>query len=72
MDARDRLHVVDAVEQSVKVYDVSGLEPRFLYAFGDWGLDDGEFNYPNDIALDTSGRLYVADRENNRIQVWAY
>ena len=37
IDRRDRLHVVDAVDQSVKVYDVSEPEPRFLYAFGDWG-----------------------------------
>jgi DNA-binding beta-propeller fold protein YncE len=72
IDDRDRLHVVDAVEQSVKVYDVSGHEPRFLYAFGAWGSDDGEFNYPNDIALDSTGRLYVADRENDRIQIWSY
>ena len=72
MDKRDRLYVVDAVVQNVKVYDVSGEEPVFLFAFGDWGQDDGQFNYPSDIVLDTSGRLYVADRENNRVQVWSY
>jgi DNA-binding beta-propeller fold protein YncE len=72
MDERDRLHVVDAVEQCVKVYDVSDLEPTFLYAFGDWGTEDGRFNYPGDIALDSTGRVYVADRENDRIQVWSY
>ena len=72
IDARDRLHVVDAVGQNVRVYDVSEPEPSFLFAFGDWGLDDGQFNYPNDIALDAAGRLYIADRENNRIQVWSY
>jgi DNA-binding beta-propeller fold protein YncE len=72
MDGRDRLHVVDAVQQSVKVYDVSGEEPSFLFAFGDWGTKNGEFNYPVDIALDGTGRLYIADRENNRIQVWSY
>ena len=72
MDERDRLHVVDTVEQCVKVYDVSDLEPSFLYAFGDWGTEDGQFNYPGDIALDSTGRVYVADRENDRIQVWSY
>ncbi|HSJ54084.1 MAG TPA: hypothetical protein VLC52_10115 [Anaerolineae bacterium] len=72
MDRRDRLHVVDAVQQGVKVYDVSGEEPRFLFAFGDWGTEDGQFNYPGDIALDSTGRLYIADRENDRIQVWSY
>jgi DNA-binding beta-propeller fold protein YncE len=72
VDRRDRLHVADIVDQSVKVYDVSEPEPRFLYAFGDWGTEEGEFNYPDDIALDGTGRLYIADRENNRIQVWSY
>ncbi|MBU0491242.1 MAG: hypothetical protein KKA73_25865 [Chloroflexi bacterium] len=72
MDARDRLHVVDAVGQNVKVYDVAGPEPNFLFAFGGWGLGDGQFNYPNDIVLDTTGRLYITDRENNRVQVWSY
>jgi DNA-binding beta-propeller fold protein YncE len=72
IDGRDRLYVVDALGQNVNVYDVSGFEPNFLFKFGDWGLGDGLFNYPNDIALDTSGRLYIADRENNRIQVWSY
>jgi DNA-binding beta-propeller fold protein YncE len=72
MDARDRLHVVDAVEQNVKVYDVSGAEPLYLFTFGEWGKGDGQFNYPNDIAMDVTGRLYVADRENDRIQVWSY
>jgi hypothetical protein len=72
IDERDRLYVVDAVRQGVEVYDVSGPEPRFMFAFGGWGGGDGEFNYPNDIALDTTGRLYITDRENNRIQVWSY
>jgi DNA-binding beta-propeller fold protein YncE len=72
IDSRDRLHVVDAVGQNVKVYDVSGPEPVFLFTFGDWGLDDGLFNYPNDIALDQTGRLFIADRENDRVQVWSY
>ena len=72
MDERDRLHVVDSVGQDVKVYDVSGPEPVFLFVFGDWGIDDGLFNYPNDIVLDETGRLYIADRENNRVQVWSY
>lgn len=72
IDDSDRLHIVDAVGQNVKVYDVSGEQPRFLFAFGDLGLDDGQFHYPNDIVVDDTGRLYIADRENNRIQVWSY
>jgi len=63
---------VDAVGQNVKVYDVSGREPIFLFSFGDFGMEDGLFNYPNDIAMDETGRLYIVDRENNRVQVWSF
>ena len=69
---RDRLHVVDAVGQDVKVYDVSGDTPEFLFTFGGIGIEDGQFSFPNDIAIDETGRLYITDRENGRIQVWSY
>ncbi|MBU0704860.1 MAG: NHL repeat-containing protein [Chloroflexi bacterium] len=73
IDTSDRLYVVDAVGQDVKVYDVSGPEVDFLFTFGDWGASNGQFNYPNDIAIDNvTGRLYVTDRENHRVQVWLY
>lgn len=72
IDQRDRLFVVDAVGQNVKVYDVAGDTPTFLYVFGDFGGDNGQFNYPADIFVDDTGRLYIADRENNCIQVWSY
>ena len=69
---KDHLHIADAVGQHISVFDISGDEPEFLFTFGDLGFDDGYFNYPNDIVLDDTGRLYIADRENNRIQVWSY
>lgn len=72
VDDKDRLHVVDAVGHTVRVYDISGNEPVFLYKFGDLGDTDGLFYYPNDIFMDESGYLFIADRENNRIQVWSY
>ncbi|RMF47397.1 MAG: hypothetical protein D6755_05175 [Anaerolineae bacterium] len=72
IDYKDRLFITDAVGQDIKVFDVSGEEPQFLYTRGEYGLEDGQFNYPNDIVVDRSGRLYIADRENNRIQVWLY
>jgi DNA-binding beta-propeller fold protein YncE len=73
MDSKDRLHVADAVGQFIRVYDVSGdTEGVYLFSFGEPGLNNGQFNYPTDICMDASGRLYIADRENNRIQVWSY
>ena len=72
MDSNDHLHVVDAVGQYVRVYDVSGAEPVFLYNFGEYGIQEGQFSYPIDIYIDATGRVYIADRENNRIQIWSY
>ncbi len=72
VDHRDRLYVVDAVAQVIRVYDVSGSYPEELFQFGEFGQGDGLFNYPNDIFVDKTGLLYIADRENNRIQVWSY
>jgi tripartite motif-containing protein 71 len=72
IDDKDRLHIADAVGQSIRVYDVSQTEPVFLYNFGDFGIMEGQFNYPTDICMDSGGRIYVADRENNRVQIWSY
>jgi len=72
MDAKDHLHVVDAVGAVVRVYDVSQAEPTFLYDFGLLGSAPGQFNFPIDICIDASGTVYIADRENNRIDIWSY
>lgn len=72
MDSKDHLHVADAVGALIRVYDVSGSEPVFLYTFGGYGVMERQFNYPFDICMDGTGRLYIADRQNNRVQVWSY
>ena len=72
IDNKDQLHVVDAVGHTVRVYDISGEEPAFLYKFGDLGDEDGFFYYPSDICMDNAGFLFITDRENNRFQVWSY
>jgi tripartite motif-containing protein 71 len=72
IDGDQKLYVTDAIGQSIGVFDVSGDKAKPLFTFGDFGVGDGQFNYPNDIALDSTGRLYIADRASDRVQVWAY
>ncbi len=43
---------------------------EFLASFGGTGSGPGEFIVPHDIAMDSRGRLFVADRDNNRIQIF--
>jgi hypothetical protein len=43
---------------------------KFVKSWGKLGTGPGEFNLPHAIALDSRGRLYVADRNNARIQVF--
>jgi DNA-binding beta-propeller fold protein YncE len=43
---------------------------RLLFSWGEPGTGPGQFNLPHGIALDRFGRVYVADRENSRIQVF--
>jgi DNA-binding beta-propeller fold protein YncE len=43
---------------------------KFLKAWGKKGTAPGEFNLPHAVRIDAQGRVYVADRENNRIQVF--
>jgi DNA-binding beta-propeller fold protein YncE len=43
---------------------------KFIKAWGRRGKNPGEFNTPHGLAMDSAGRLFVADRANNRIQIF--
>ena len=43
---------------------------RFVKAWGEEGTGPGQFALPHAIAIDSQRRLYVADRNNARIQVF--
>jgi DNA-binding beta-propeller fold protein YncE len=70
----DRLLVADTTAHTVKVYDRPGdvsEVPRYLGSFGVEGVGDDQFQYPNGIAVG-NGKIYVTDRENDRVQIWSY
>ncbi len=43
---------------------------RLLRTFGSYGYGDGQFRGPHSLAMDSQGRLFVADRGNRRIQIF--
>ena len=43
---------------------------KLLMSWGEPGTDPGQFNIPHNICCDPDGWIYVADRENHRVQVF--
>jgi DNA-binding beta-propeller fold protein YncE len=75
VDGSGRVLVADSTGQGVFVYRApAGDERRLQYLgfVGGEGVSDGTFEYPNSVAVDARGRVYVADTFNDRVQIWSY
>ena len=49
-------------------YDPNG---KYLFSWGESGTDEGQFNIAHNVDTDRNGWVYVADRENHRVQVFS-
>ncbi|WP_316980070.1 peptidyl-alpha-hydroxyglycine alpha-amidating lyase family protein [Shumkonia mesophila] len=64
----DFLYVTDGYGNAhVHKFSADG---KLLHTWGGSGADEGQFNLPHAICCDADGWLYVADRENHRIQIF--
>lgn len=61
----ETIYIVDAEAHEIRAYSKAG---RFLRSIGRKGQAPGEFDSPSDLAP-RNGRLFVADKLNNRIQI---
>jgi sugar lactone lactonase YvrE len=70
-DGSGNVYVADTDNNRIQKFDASGA---FLTTWGSAGSDTGQFNfgqypfYPNGVATDGSGNVYIADTGNHRIQ----
>jgi DNA-binding beta-propeller fold protein YncE len=64
----DHLFISDGYGNArVHKYTVDG---KLLHSWGESGTDPGQFNIAHNICCDPDGWVYVADRENHRVQVF--
>ena len=63
-----RIYIADGEKHCIIVASPS-LAP--LTTFGSKGSEDGEFNKPRGVAVDSSGRVFVADLNNDRVCVFS-
>jgi hypothetical protein len=54
-------------KQVIYKFDKTG---KFIKEFGHFGHGPGEFDQPHSLAMDSRGRLFVGDRNNNRVQIF--
>lgn len=45
-------------------------EGEYLFSWGEYGTDPGQFNLPHTVCTDSQGKVYIADRENHRVQIF--
>lgn len=72
IDSHGRMFVADRGNHRVLVYQLDGagwpVYTATIGVTGGPGSDNDHFNRPDDLAIDSSGRVYVADVGNKRIQ----
>ncbi len=67
-DADGNIYVSDGyINSRMAKFDRHG---NFLKSWGSYGREPGQFNLPHAMVVDNQGMVYVADRNNARIQVF--
>ena len=63
------IFIADGQSSNTRIVKYS-KDGKFVKYWGGKGTEPGKFDVPHSIAMDSTGRLYVADRRNNRIQLF--
>jgi len=65
----DRMVIVDTLSHDATLWSSKGDK---IVSFGQQGILDGEFNYPNGVSIGSRNKIFIADTSNGRIQVWGW
>ncbi|WP_205504367.1 DUF7619 domain-containing protein [Rufibacter psychrotolerans] len=65
LDQHDNLYVVSYSNSKIAKFSKEG---KLLFEIGSQGQQPGQFLYPEEIAVNSRGEIYVADKGNRRIQ----
>lgn len=66
--ARNKLYIVDTHNHNIVVVDINSWET--VKKIGKRGREEGEFNFPANITVDSKGNIYIVDTMNGRIQIF--
>lgn len=67
VDGRGTIYVVNNFTSEIFAFDKNGNK---IFGFGSTGNGDEQFFLPNNIFIDSQGRIYIADSGNQRISVY--
>ena len=67
-DSRGHIYLVDHNGSQVVILGPNG---SFLGRLSAMGWKEGLLNYPSQLCINSSGKIFIADTNNNRIQVFA-
>ncbi len=68
-ETADKFVVVDTLSHDGTIFEADG---KRLVQFGERGLLDGQFNYPNDVSIGSRSVIFVTDTQNLRVQAWGW
>jgi hypothetical protein len=73
LDSNGNLYVADGVNSTIRKVTLNGVVTTLAGLAGSSGSANGtgsaaRFNFPEDVAVDTAGNVYVADAGNNTIR----
>jgi len=67
--ASEKFVVADTLAHDGTIWTVEGAK---VVNFGERGVLEGQFSYPNDLAVGPKNLIFITDSANARVQVWGW